>query len=76
MFPRVLAPNTALREQVILSAGPSSVLLDRLKHAAECMGIHDQAAILDTHEPNADAGAPKPPDEPKSPQPREKPHRA
>ena len=78
MFPRVLAPNAALREQVIQSAGPSGVsqpsskleglaLLDRLKHAAACMGIHDQSAEEDT---------PEPPDEPKSPKPKEKLRRA
>jgi hypothetical protein len=63
----VLAPNATLREQVIQSAGPSPALLERLKHAAVCMGIHDQAAEDDS---------PEPPDEPKSPQPREKPRRA
>ena len=62
----VLAPNAALREQVIQTAGPSPALLDRLKHAAERMGIHDQAAEDDT---------PEPPDEPESPQPKEKPRR-
>ena len=63
----VLAPNAALREQVIQTAGPSPALLDRLKTAAACMGIHDQAAEDDT---------PEPPDEPESLQPNEKPRRA
>jgi hypothetical protein len=63
----VLAPNAALREQVIQTAGPSPALLDRLKHAAECMGIHDQAAEDDT---------PEPPDETEFPKPKEKPRRA
>jgi len=72
----VLAPNATLREQVIQTAGPSSALLDRLKHAAACMGIHDQAAKRDTPKPNADAWVPRPPDVPKSHQPEEKPWRA
>jgi hypothetical protein len=61
----VLAPNAALREQVIQTAGPSPALLERLKNAAACMGIHDQAAEDDTPEPH---------DEPESP--KEKPRRA
>ena len=72
----VLAPNAALREQVIQSAGPSPALLERLKTAADLMGIHDEAAERDTPGPNANAGVPMPPDEPKSPQPNEKPRRA
>ena len=63
----VLAPNAALREQVIQSAGPSPAILDRLKHAAACMGIHDQAAANDT---------PETPDVTESPKPKEKPRRA
>jgi hypothetical protein len=63
----VLAPNAALREQVIQTAGPSPALLDRLKNAAACMGIHDQAA---------EDESPEPPDELESPQPRVKPRRA
>jgi len=42
MFPRVLAPNAALREQVIQTAGPSDALLERLKRAASCMGISEE----------------------------------
>ena len=72
----VLAPNAALREQVIQSAGPSPALLDRLKHAAECMGIDDQTAEIDTLEPNTGTVTTRPPDEPESPQPKEKPRRA
>ena len=63
----VLAPNAALREEVIQTASPSPALLDRLKHAAACMGINDQAAEDDS---------PEPPDEPESPQPKDKPRRA
>lgn len=63
----VLAPNAALREEVIQTAGPSPALLDRLNHAAACMGIHDQAAEDDT---------PEPPDEPESPQTKGKKQRA
>jgi hypothetical protein len=63
----VLAPNAALREQVIQSAGPSPALLERLTRAAACMGIHDQAAEDDT---------PEPPDEPESPHLTGKPRRA
>ena len=62
----VLAPNAALREQVIQSAGPSPALFERLKNAAERMGIHDQTAEEDT---------PEPPYEPELPQPKEKPRR-
>jgi hypothetical protein len=61
---------------VIQSAGPSPALLERLKHAAACMGIHDQAAETDTPEPNEDTGVPKTPDETESPQPKEKTRRA
>jgi hypothetical protein len=72
----VLAPNAALREQVIQSAGPSPALLDRLKNAAACMGIRDQTEETDIPDRNTDTEAPNPPDEPESSQPKDKPRRA
>ena len=76
MFPRVLAPNAALREQVIQSAGPSPALFERLTRAASCMGIHDEGTENDAVEVRAGTGVPKPPDQTESPRPMEKPRRA
>jgi hypothetical protein len=49
----VLAPNAALREQVVQSAGPSPALLDRLERAAACMGILAEGEDKDTVEVSA-----------------------
>ena len=76
MFPRVLAPNAAIREQVIQTAGPSPALLERLTRAASCMGIHDEGAENDTVEVSAGTGIPKPPNEPESARLKVKPRRA
>jgi hypothetical protein len=53
MFPRVLAPNASLREKVIQSAGPSPALLDRLKNAADLMGIKEEGEEKDSVELSA-----------------------
>ena len=63
----VLAPNATLRERVIQTAGPSPALLDRLKHAAECMGINDQ---------DPENATPEPPDKPEPSKPKEGTRRA
>ena len=60
MFPRVLAPNAALREQVIQSAGPSPALLERLKNAADLMGIKEESEEKYTVDVSAGTGIPKP----------------
>ena len=53
MFPRVLAPNAAIREQVIQTAGPSPALLERLTRAASCMGISGEGEDKETAEVSA-----------------------
>jgi hypothetical protein len=67
MFPRVLAPNAALREQVIQTAGPSPALLERLTRAAACMGINGQ---------DPENATPEPPDKPEPSKPKEGTRRA
>lgn len=48
-----LAPNASLREQVIQTAGPSPALLEKLKNAADLMGIKEEGEEKDTVELSA-----------------------